>query len=143
MSPRSTLHGSRVDEYPSGYLFFTFAEFRGLAFPHRSAFDDHDLRQELLAQGLPVVQAGFCDWIDDTTAVEVCIGWAWYRCIGDACERLAPGGFSRNVMFTRRDGRSLGARGTERLLHAWLASRPWQGGSAAATNLRELVGRMH
>jgi hypothetical protein len=116
----------KLDYGPTGYIQLAFPQFRSLTFPRRTAFEDHDLRRELINQAFPALSAGYCDWIDDTTAVQVCIGWAWFIAFGDRCQRLAPGGFSSNVMFTRRGGRPLGSVRTGRLLRAWLSTHPWQ-----------------
>lgn len=116
----------RIESELPGYARLEVAQFRRLTFPQRMVFQDHHLREELTMQDMPVLSAGFCDWIDDTTPQRICIGWAWYRHVGDGNGRLAPGGFSRNVQFVRTDGRTVGPRDTDRLLRAWLSMHPWQ-----------------
>lgn len=114
-----------VEEYP-GYEPIAYAKFQQLRFPERMAFTDDDLCNELAMQGPRVLQAGFCDWVDATTGPKICVGWAWFLRFGDPDEQLAPGGFSSNVMFVEEDGRALGCECTARILHAWLATKPWQ-----------------
>ena len=110
----------------AGYIRLTYLQFCALHFPRRLSFEDDDLRRELAAQALPAFCAGYCDWVDDTTSVQVSVGWAWF--IADRCatQQLAPGGFSSNVMFVSLDGVDLGVAKTNELLASWLAGIPWQ-----------------
>lgn len=109
-----------------GYIRLTFLRLCQLPFPKRVTIRDDDLRNELLAQGVPAFSAGFCDWLDESTPVQVSVGWAWFVPACDARLFLAPGGMSSNVMITSPDGRDLGPARTDDLLKAWLSARKWQ-----------------
>jgi hypothetical protein len=110
----------------SGYIRLTYTQFCALHFPRRLSTEDDDLRRELADQALPAFCAGYCDWVDDTTAVQVSVGWAWFIADRHATQQLAPGGFSSNVMFVSLDGVDLGTAKTNELLANWLAGIPWQ-----------------
>ena len=110
----------------AGYIRLTYPQFCALQFPRRLSFEDDDLRRELIDQALPAFCAGYCDWVDDTTAVQVSVGWAWFVADRDATQQLAPGGFSSNIMFVSLDGVDLGTAKTNELLANWLAGIPWQ-----------------
>src|ERR1700760_4255467 len=110
----------------SGYIRLTFAQFCALHFPKRLFIEDDDLRRELVDQALPAFCAGYCDWLDDTTAVQVSIGWAWFIAGDNAAQQLAPGGFSSNVMFVSLEGADLGVAKTHEMLERWLANIRWQ-----------------
>ncbi|HET8899152.1 MAG TPA: DUF4902 domain-containing protein [Rhodanobacteraceae bacterium] len=111
---------------PSGYVRLTANGLRQLRFARRLEFEDHSLGAELTMQGLPVLAAGYCDWVDDSSPCQVLLGWAWYQVFGDVRRRLAPGGFSHNLLLLRRDGRPWGRQAVERLLRAWLSTQSWQ-----------------
>lgn len=127
----------------AGYVHLTYAAFRKLPFCKRMAFEDDTLRRELTSQVAPVLQAGFCDWVDTSTHAQVCIGWAWYLRLGESCERFAPGGFSSNVNFIRHDGKPMGTDCTERLLQEWLTRKPWQSTLQKDATYRSLVEQWH
>jgi hypothetical protein len=110
----------------TGYIRLTFLQFCALHFPRRLSIEDDDLRRELIDQALPAFCAGYCDWVDDTTAVQVSVGWAWFVADRHAAQQLAPGGFSSNVMFVSIEGVDLGVAKTNELLAAWLAGISWQ-----------------
>ncbi len=110
----------------SGYIRLTYPQFCALHFPRRLSIEDDDLRRELADQALPAFCAGYCDWVDDTTAVQVSVGWAWFIADRHATQQLAPGGFCSNVMFISLDGTDLGVAKTHELLANWLAGVPWQ-----------------
>jgi hypothetical protein len=116
----------RLEYSENGYIRVTYAQFCGLRFPKRLFIEDDELRRELVDQELPAFCAGYCDWVDDTTAVQVSIGWAWFITGTDCAQRLAPGGFSSNVMFVSPDGMDLGAAKTNELLATWLSGISWQ-----------------
>jgi len=97
-----------------------------LIFSQRLTIADDDLRGELLAQDVPAYCAGYCDWIDISTAVHVSVGWAWFTTEQGSPRLLAPGGLSSNVMMMSPDGEDLGPAKTDELLKAWLSSQSWQ-----------------
>lgn len=131
-----------VDAYP-GYETIAYAAFQQLRFPERMAFADDDLCNELAMQGGRVLQAGFCDWVDATTGPKICVGWAWCLRFGEPGEQLAPGGFSSNVMFVEDDGRALGSKRTAQILHAWLATKPWQATLRKGLGYQRLLDRLN
>lgn len=110
----------------NGYIRLTYPQFCTLHFPKRLSIEDDDVRRELIDQALPAFCAGYCDWVDDTTAVQVSIGWAWFIADDSATQQLAPGGFSSNVMFISLEGADLGVAKTNELLENWLAGISWQ-----------------
>jgi hypothetical protein len=116
-----------VLEYSAnGYIRLTYAAFCGLHFPKRLVIEDDDLRRDLVDQEVPAFCAGYCDWVDDTTNVQVSIGWAWFIADHNATQQLAPGGFSSNVMFVSGEGTDLGITKTNELLETWLSGISWQ-----------------
>lgn len=128
MSRMSMTHSQQpVLEYSAnGYIRLTYATFCRLKFPKRLVIEDDDLRRDLVDQELPAFCAGYCDWVDDTTTVQVSIGWAWFIAGRDAAQQLAPGGFSSNVMFISGEGADLGVAKTNELLETWLSGISWQ-----------------
>jgi hypothetical protein len=108
-----------------GYVRLTYLQFCDLRFSKRCAVSDDDLRRELLAQDIPAHCAGYCDWLDDSTAVQVSVGWAWFSAADYAPRIMAPGGMSSNVMLICPDGSDLGPATTDELLRAWLSTRIW------------------
>jgi hypothetical protein len=121
-----------------GYIRLTFAQFCTLPFGKRTIIEDEDLRQELLDQDLPAFSAGYCNWLDESTSVQVSVGWAWFSADDDAPQLLAPGGVNSNVMFVSQQGRDLGTVTTDGLLNAWLSARAWR--RDAAYDHRESSG---
>lgn len=121
-----TQSGPRLEYSENGYIRLTYAQFCALNFPKRLFIEDDELRRELVDQELPAFCAGFCDWVDDTTAVQVSVGWAWFITGTDSTQRLAPGGFSSNVMFVSVDGTDLGSAKTNEMLEEWLTGVLWQ-----------------
>jgi hypothetical protein len=116
-----------VLEYSAnGYIRLTYAAFCGLRFPKRLVMEDDDLRRDLVDQEVPAFCAGYCDWVDDTSSVQVSVGWAWFIADREATQQLAPGGFSSNVMFISGEGADLGTAKTNELLETWLSEIPWQ-----------------
>jgi hypothetical protein len=116
----------RLEYSADGYVRLTFAQFCALTFSKRQTIEDEDLRQELLDQDLPVLSAGYCNWLDESTPVQVSVGWAWFCTASNAPQLLAPGGINSNVMFTSLGGNDLGTALTDGLLKAWLSARNWQ-----------------
>jgi hypothetical protein len=109
-----------------GYIRLTFQQLCMLQFSQRQTINDDDLREELIEQDVPAVGAGYCDWLDASTAVQISVGWAWFVTAHDAPPLLAPGGLSSNVMITSVDGNDLGPVKTDELLRAWLSGQVWQ-----------------
>jgi len=111
-----------------GYIRLTFQRLCELSFAQRLTITDDDLCSDLVAQDVPAVTAGYCDWSDISTPVHVSIGWAWFATGPDTPQLLAPGGVSSNVMITGSDGNDLGPTKTNELLKSWLSSQLWQEG---------------
>ncbi len=109
-----------------GYIRLTFQQLCTLQFSQRQTINDDDLREELVEQDVPAMGAGYCDWLDASTAVQISVGWAWFVTAQDAPQLLAPGGLSSNVMITSADGNDLGPSKTDELLRAWLSGQAWQ-----------------
>jgi hypothetical protein len=118
----------RINWSEDGYIRLTFQRFCRLSFTQRMTITDDDLRCDLLAQDVPAFSAGYCDWIDISTPVQVSVGWAWFMTDQGAPQLLAPGGMSSNVMITSVDGTDLGPAKTDELLKAWLSNQAWQDG---------------
>jgi len=121
-----SLANAGLEYSEDGYIRLTFLQFCELQFSKRQAITDDDLREELLAQDVPAFSAGYCDWLDDSTPVQVSISWAWFLTAYDTSTFLAPGGLSCNVMLTSADGRDLGQARTDELLRSWLSTRQWR-----------------
>lgn len=96
-----------------------------LDFSQRLTFEDQELCQELHDRGFSALRAGFCDWLDVSRGVEICVGWAWFESIDDCGLKLAPGGFSTNVRLLEGDGSALAVNHAERLLAFWLSQSNW------------------
>lgn len=109
-----------------GYIRLTFQRFCSLQFLRRRTFVDEMLRDELLAMEIPAASAGYCEWFDNETPVQISIGWAWFVYASDTLLRLAPGGISCNVMMVSADGADLGPARTNELLMRWLSTCSWQ-----------------
>jgi Domain of unknown function (DUF4902) len=143
----SSLHSPlpALEYSENGYIRLTYRQFCTLHFPKRLSIEDDDLRRELIDQALPAFCAGYSDWVDDTTAVQVSVGWAWFVAGPDATQQLAPGGFSSNVMFISLEGTDLGVAKTHALLENWLAGISWQafGGFDEFGNAKLSVPALH
>ena len=135
----------RLEYSENGYIRLTYVQFCALNFPKRLFIEDDELRRELVDQELPAFCAGFCDWVDDTTAVQVSVGWAWFITGTDSTQRLAPGGFSSNVMFVSLDGNDVGAAKTNEMLGEWLTGVLWQAfvGFDDVGNAKMVVHSLH
>ncbi|WP_179958330.1 DUF4902 domain-containing protein [Chitinimonas arctica] len=109
-----------------GYIRLTFADFCALRLSQCMAWRDMALLDELRDSGLPVEQAGYCEWSSEETEKKISLGWAWFRPNPDASPMVAPGGISSNMMLCSHAGYDLGMATTEQLLMSWLAGQPWQ-----------------
>ena len=108
-----------------GYVRLTFSQFIHLAFPHKLAWEDRALCEELLFEDIPASRAGYCEWATDNVLAQVSIGWAWF-CFADERKFLVPGGVSSNVMLLTEAQYDMGAVKTSELLQAWISSQHWQ-----------------
>ena len=115
-----------LERSEDGYIRLTFQRFCRLRFARRLTVVDHELRSELQAQDVPAFTAGYCDWLDLSTSVDVRVVWAWFATDPDAPQLLAPGGVCSNVMIISPAGNDLGVAKTNDLLEAWLSSQRWQ-----------------
>ncbi|HZP66208.1 MAG TPA: DUF4902 domain-containing protein [Rudaea sp.] len=127
----------RLGYSDDGYIRLTFRRFCRLSFAQRVTVRDDDLRADLLARDVPAFSAGYCDWLDVSTPVQISVAWAWFALERDAPPLLAPGGISSNVMITSVDGRELGTAKTDELLRSWLSSQRWQAPRSEAAVPRE------
>jgi len=116
----------RVSRCADGYIRLQFKTFCALPFEQRALIADDDLRDELLEEELPVVTAGYCEWVDSSSSVPITVGWAWFTTEAFGTKYMAPGGVSSNVMLISKELHDLGARRTQELLTAWLVSTSWQ-----------------
>ena len=123
---------ARIRRSADGYIRLQFNAFCALAFEQRTLYPDEDLRDELLDEDLPVVTAGYCEWVDASSGIVVTVGWAWFTTESFGTKYMAPGGVSSNVMLLSRELHDLGMRRTQELLTAWLVSKPWQIDTALA-----------
>lgn len=110
---------------PDGYVRLTFPQFAHLAFPHKLAWEDRRLCEELLFEDIPAFRAGYCEWATDNAAAQVSIGWAWF-CFTDERKLLLPGGISSNVMLLTENHYDVGPLKTSELLQTWISSQRWQ-----------------
>jgi hypothetical protein len=117
---------ARISQAADGYVRLQFNAFCALTFEQRTLYTDEDLRDELLDEDLPVITAGYCEWIDANCGVVVTVGWAWFTTEAFGTKYMAPGGVSSNVMLLSREGNDLGMRRTQELLTGWLVGKPWQ-----------------
>jgi uncharacterized protein DUF4902 len=108
-----------------GYIRLSFEQFCALRFEVRESIVDEDLRDDLQAEQVPAIHAGFCEWTDTSTRSRICVGWAWFRAAEDGPIIMAPGGISTNVMLTA-NSTDLGMTRSNELMRAWLANIPWQ-----------------
>ena len=129
MNASSPLHNCEAAPQnfsPDGYIRLTFEAFTQLAFTHRLAWEDPELRHELCAESFPAHRAGYCEW-DTEGKRAVSIGWTWFS-IADGSIFVAPGCVSSNVMLVTHNSYDIGAFKTSELLRAWLSSTHWQPG---------------
>jgi hypothetical protein len=117
---------ARIARCTDGYVRLQFSTFCDLPFEQRSLIPDDDLRDELLAENLPVSTAGYCEWADASSPVLISVGWAWFTTEAFGTKYMAPGGVSSNVMLISRDLADLGMQRTQELLTAWLVGTSWQ-----------------
>ena len=123
-----------------GYVRLPLSSLMALSFTHRVAWLDNELLNELRAENVPALEAGYCEW-NTADAQQVSLGWAWFTVCANGVTLLAPGGISSNVMLIDAKSRDMGANQTESLLRAWLASLEWQPLNVAP-NARGLRGEM-
>jgi Domain of unknown function (DUF4902) len=109
-----------------GYVRLTFCALLGKTFEYRRAWLDAQLSAELVSEGLPVDQAGYCEWLSDITGAGLSMGWAWFKLVPSAEVFLAPGGISTNVMLVTHKHFDMGHRKTQSLLRAWLSNQTWK-----------------
>ncbi|WP_158228862.1 DUF4902 domain-containing protein [Chitinimonas sp. BJB300] len=112
---------------PDGLIRLTFADLCSTPIKQLMVWQDTDLLNELKDWGIKPSIAGFCEWVSETTAPQISIGWAWF--LPSTTERpiLAPGGVSSNVMLRTQTGYDLGSQKTAELLLAWVTGLEWQG----------------
>lgn len=123
---------------PDGYVRLTFSQFIHLAFPHKLAWEDRTLREELLFDDIPASRAGYCEWATDNILAQVSIGWAWF-CFPDERKLLVPGGISSNVMLLTEAQYDMGPAETNELLRTWISNQHWQSVDAAAGGEKSLA----
>jgi hypothetical protein len=143
MARVSALCVADAASYEDGYVRLTFQRLCRLPFARRMSVCDAELRGDLIAQDVPAQRAGYCEWIDTSTALRISIGWAWFATDTDTSQLLAPGGFSGNVMIVSDDGSDLGPSKTNELLKSWLSAQIWQQGLREAWPLREMAMSVH
>lgn len=117
---------------PDGYLRLTFDEFSKLRFRRKLAWEDDELKEELILEDVPAWRAGYCDWATDGIPA-ASVSWAWFATM-DGRKWLAPGGVNSNVMLTTGKHYDLGPCRTDEMLRTWLANERWQATAAACTS---------
>lgn len=125
MGSVSTPRAGNLKYSPDGYVRLTFPQFTHLAFPHKLAWEDRTLCEELLIEDIPAFRAGYCEWATDHVSAQVSIGWAWF-CFTDERKFLVPGGVSSNVMLLTETQYDMGPLKTSELLQTWISSQRWQ-----------------
>ena len=114
-----------------GYIRLTYKAFLELRFDKHEAWEDEDLRMELVQEGTSAMRAGYCEWTasrDYAPAHEpklASVGWTWIEGIGGDTTPIVDG-LSSNIMLLSEQSYDLGVEETQRRLHRWLAERPWQ-----------------
>ena len=113
-----------------GYIRLTYEAFCLLRFLPHMAWDDNELRDELLQEGHPVSRAGYCEWTAPAAPHDmrpdrmISLGWAWME-VPDRRLLLVPYGIQSNVMLVS-DGRTdLGTSATHEMLAGWLDLQHW------------------
>lgn len=124
MSPLSPSRGMPWPKSFDGYIRITFDTFSSLDFRQKRAWEDEELRDELVEEDVPAFRAGYCEWATEDSPDPVSIGWAWFR-LANGRTFLAPGGISSNVMLIAHANHDLGTCRTQELLHAWLTGENW------------------
>lgn len=125
MSPLPPSRGTSWSRSFDGYIRLTFDTFSNLDFRQKRAWEDTELRDELVQEDVPAFRAGYCEWATEDAPDPVSIGWAWFR-LANGRTFLAPGGISSNVMFVAPASHDLGTHRTQELLHAWLTGENWE-----------------
>jgi len=108
-----------------GYIRITFDAFSSLNFQQKRAWEDKELREDLLVEDIPASCAGYCEWATDETPHQISVGWAWFS-VADGRIFVAPGGISSNVMLVTQTSFDLGMHRTNELLQTWLSGETWQ-----------------
>jgi hypothetical protein len=113
-----------------GYIRLTYEAFCQLRFLPHMAWDDNELRDELLDEGMPVTRAGYCEWTaaarphDGRPGHMISLGWAWMEAVGQRL-LLVPHGIQSNIMLVSDDRADLGTWATQHALSGWLSTQPW------------------
>lgn len=110
---------------PDGYIRLAFDDLTSLPFIHLFSFNDAGFHDELLAQAIPSVAAGFSECRSNTTPA-VSLGWGWYVHSQTSRLLLAPDAVRSNVMLIDKYGYDLGYVVTSGMLNAWFALFDWQ-----------------
>lgn len=110
---------------PDGYIRLPFTDFISLPFVHVFSESDTEFLEELRAQTVPAVLAGFSEW-RSTTNPSVSLGWGWFIHHQSGQMLLAPDGVRSNLMFRDIRGYDLGSARTMELLSTWLSIFEWQ-----------------
>lgn len=112
------------------YIRLTYEAFCQLRFLPHMAWDDNELRDELLEEGLWILRAGYCEWTapagphDMRPNRMISLGWAWME---EANQQLllVPHGIQSNVMMVSDDRMDLGTSATHKALAGWLGEQHW------------------
>ncbi|MBB6241118.1 MULTISPECIES: DUF4902 domain-containing protein [unclassified Rhodanobacter] len=131
--PRTTSQAAQVSL--DGYIRMTFEVFSRLNFIRKLSWEDHNLIENLIPEGIQASCAGYCEWATSGTH-HVSIGWAWFA-LPDGRQFMAPGGISSNVMLVTQNRYDLGMERTSELLSTWLSTEQWQ--SQQHHSISELV----
>jgi hypothetical protein len=108
-----------------GYIRLPLAALSRLSFIHLMSVPDSELLQELKTQSVAAQNAGFSEWVSDTTP-EISVGWGWFLHKKSKRLFLAPEFIRSNVMLTDVHGYDLGKTTTSNLFSTWLADYDWQ-----------------
>lgn len=131
-----------------GYIRLTYEAFRQLRFVPQMTWDDNELRDELLEEGLWISRAGYCEWtapagLHDTRPNRmISLGWAWMEA-ADQQLLLVPHGIQSNVMLVSHDRMELGTSATHKMLAGWLGEQHWTAPVAAVLGQTNQVGLSH
>jgi hypothetical protein len=108
-----------------GYIRLPFDQLSKLRFIHVGSDLDSHILADLKAQAVPATQAGFSEWVSDTTP-PITVGWRWF--VHSSAKRVlqAPEAINSNVMLTDLKGYDLGPVITANLMNTWLAIHDWQ-----------------
>ena len=113
-----------------GYIRLTYKAFCELRFQPYMVWDDDELLDELLREGLQISRAGYCEWTtpaglhDIRPGRAISLGWAWM----ESAQRqflLVHHGIQTNVMLVADDWSDLGTSATHQRLSSWLGMQAW------------------